>query len=114
MTSVIEIQPTVTAPAHGQAHDRADDRAQRLAQDLRAVPTHQALAVVCALVFFRPLGIAAVVSAGDVRTRLALGDVDGARRASRKALLLCCASAMVTLFFLLVVVVGAVSYSDVH
>ena len=52
MTSVVEIQPTVTAPAHGQAHDRADDRAQRQAQDLRPVPTHQALAVVCALVFF--------------------------------------------------------------
>jgi Interferon-induced transmembrane protein len=113
MTSVVEIQPTVTAPAHGQAHDRAD-RARRQAQDLRPVPTHQALAVVCALVCFAPLGIAAVVSAGNVRTRLALGDLDGARRASRTALRLCCASAMVTLFFLIVIVVGAGSYSDVH
>ena len=37
MTSVVEIQPTVAAPAHGQVHDPADDRARRQAQDLRPV-----------------------------------------------------------------------------
>src|SRR4029453_12322448 len=43
----------------------------------------EAAAVVCTLVCFAPLGIAAVVYAGNVRTRLALGDIEGARRASR-------------------------------
>lgn len=110
MTSVIELQPTATAVTRELSHERPDD----LAQDLRAVPTHQTLAVVCALVFFGPLGIAAVVSAGHVRTSLALGDVEGARRASRKTLRLCCASALATMLFLLVIALGADGYSVVH
>ncbi|WP_432877403.1 CD225/dispanin family protein [Kribbella sp. CA-245084] len=78
------------------------------------VRSHLAAAVVCTLVCFAPLGVAAVVCAGNVRTRLALGDVEGARRASRMAKCLCWASAAVTVGFLVVVVVGAGSYSDVH
>jgi hypothetical protein len=81
---------------------------------IRPVRSYQGLAVVCAMLCFRPLGVAAVVSAGNVRTRLALGDLEGARRASRRALGLCCASAAVTLFCLMVIVVGSVDYSNTH
>lgn len=102
MESLVQLPTTVAATAH-------DDLA-----DIRPVRSYQVLAVVCAMVCFRPLGVAAVVSAGNVRTRLALGDLEGARRASRRALGLCCASAAVTLFFLLVIVAGSVGYSDTH
>jgi hypothetical protein len=97
METIDQLPTAVAAPAH-------DEMAAH-----RPVQTHQALAVVCALVCFAPLGIAAVVQAGNVRTQLALGDLEGARRASRMALRLCCASAMASLFFLLVLVVGVVT-----
>ena len=60
------------------------------------------------------MGIAAVVNAGNVRTRLALGDLEGARRASRIAARLCWASALVTMVCLLVVILGADGYSAVN
>jgi hypothetical protein len=82
--------------------------------ELSRVRSHLAAAVVCALLCFAPLGVAAVVCAGNVRTRLALGDVEGARRASRMARRLCWASAAMTMGFLLLIVVGAGSYSNVH
>jgi len=82
--------------------------------ELNRVRSHLVRAVVCTLVCFAPLGVAAVVFAGNVRTRLALGDVEGARCASRTAKRLCWASLATTLTFLLVVVVGSFSYSDVH
>lgn len=82
--------------------------------ELDRVRSHLAVAVVCALVCFAPLGVAAVVYAGNVRTRLALGDIEGARRASRMAKRLCWASAAITMVFLLMIVVGAGGYSDVH
>jgi len=104
MTSVIEFQPTAAT------RERASD----LTPDLRAVPTHQTLAVVCALLCIGTPAIAAVISASNVRTRLALGDLEGARRASRKTLWLCCASAMMTMFYVLVIVLGADGYSQVH
>jgi len=110
MTSVIELQPTATAATRERSHDLAPDRAQ----DLRAVPTHQTLAVVCALVFFGPVGIAAVVQAGHVSTRLALGDLEGACRASRNTLRLCWASAMSSVFFVVVIALCADGYSSVH
>lgn len=110
MTSVIELQPTIIAAPREQPPERAHD----LAQALRAVPTHQTLAVVCALLCIGTPAIAAVVCAGNVRTRLALGDLEGARRASRKTLWLCCASAMMTMFYVLVMALGADGYSAVH
>ena len=106
MSTLLEIRPTATAATRERSHD--------LAQDQRAVPTHQTLAVVCALVFFGPLGIAAVVQAGHVRTRLALGDLEGARRASRNTLRLCWASAMASMFFVAVIALCADGYSRVH
>jgi hypothetical protein len=78
------------------------------------VRSHLAVAVVCTLVCFAPFGVAAVVCAGNVRTQLALGDVEGARRASRMASRLCWASAAMTMGFLLLIVVGAGGYSDIH
>ena len=78
------------------------------------VRCHLFPAVVCTLVCFAPLGVAAVVCAGTVRTRLALCDVEGARRASRAARRLCWASLATTLAFLLLVVVVSAGYSDVH
>jgi hypothetical protein len=105
------METTVQLPATTVAATTDDRPAVR---HVRPVRSYQALAVVCAMLCFRPLGVAAVVSAGTVRTRLALGDHEGARRASRRALGLCCASASVTLFFLLVIVLGSVGYSDTH
>ena len=102
MTSIIDQPTAVAAPASEQT------------PVMRPVQTHQVAAVVCALVCFAPIGIAAVVWAGNVRTRLAMGDVEGARAASRTALRLCWASAMMQLFFLLVLVVGVLSSPHVH
>jgi hypothetical protein len=95
--------------------DHAIPRAGRPEQTRDAeVRCHLVAAVVCALVCFAPLGVAAVVYAGNVRTRLAMGDLEGARRASRTARRLCWASLATTLAFLLVVVVGSAGYSDLH
>jgi Interferon-induced transmembrane protein len=102
MSYFVESRTAATSPSRTEA------------RELSAVRSHMVAAVVCALLCFAPFGVAAVVYAGNVRTRLALGDVEGARRASRTAKRLCWASAAVTLGFLLVVVVGAGSYSNVH
>jgi hypothetical protein len=108
MSTLLEIPPTAAT------RERPRALAHDAAQDLRAVATHQTFAVVCALVFFRPLGVAAVVQAGHVRTRVALGDLEGARRASRNTLWLCWASAMATMSFVAVIALCADGYSRVH
>jgi hypothetical protein len=102
MSYVVEQRTVATSPSRTQA------------PQLGQVRSYLAVAVVCALLCFAPLGVAAVVYAGNVRTRLALGDLAGARRASRIAKRLCWASAATTMAFLLVIVVGAGSYSSVH
>jgi hypothetical protein len=89
------------------------DRAVQNVQDVR-VRTHLVTAVLVTLFCFAPTGVAAVVWAGNVRTRLALGDIEGARRASAVARRLCWVSVAMTLGFLLVVVVGSLGYSDTH
>ena len=77
------------------------------------VRSHLVAAVLVTLFCFAPTGGAAVVWGGNVRTRLALGDVEGARQARR-----CPAPGLgqcgPTVAFLLVVVVGANDYSDTH
>ena len=78
------------------------------------VRSHLVAAVLVTLFCFAPTGVAAVVFAGIVRTRLALGDVEGARKASAMARRLVWASVAMTVTFLLVVVVGANGYSDTH
>jgi ABC-type Fe3+ transport system permease subunit len=83
-------------------------------RDPRPVRTHQVAAVLCALVCFAPLGVAAVVQAGQVRTRLALGDIEGARRSSRTTARLCWASVLVTVGCVLVLVICAGPYSETH
>ena len=110
MTSVIELQPTVTTPVPDRALGQVTDPAR----DQRPVPTHLTLAVVCALVCIGTPAIAAVICAGNVRTRLALGDLEGARRASRTTLWLCCASVLITMSYVVVIVLGADGYSRVH
>jgi len=102
MSYVVESRTAVTSPSRTRA------------PELDRVRSHLAAAVVCTLVCFAPLGVAAVVYAGNVRTRLALGDLEGARRASRMAKRLCWASAAMSIAFLLVIVVGAGGYSDIH
>ena len=78
------------------------------------VHSHLVAAVVVTVLCFAPTGVAAVVYAGNVRTRLALGDLDGARKASAMARRLVWVSVAMTVAFLLVVVVGANGYSDTH
>jgi Interferon-induced transmembrane protein len=102
MSYIVEQRTAASSPSRPQA------------PELSSVRSHLAAAVVCALLCFAPLGVAAVVYAGNVRTRLAMGDIEGARRASRMAKRLCWASVAVTLGFLLVIVVGAGGYSSVH
>ena len=102
MSYVVELRTAAAAPSRTRV------------PELGRVRSHLAAAVVCTLVCFAPLGVAAVVCAGNVRTRLALGDIEGARRASRMAKRLCWASAAVSIAFLLVIVVGAGGYSDIH
>jgi hypothetical protein len=102
MSYVVELRAAAAAPSRPRV------------PELDRVRSHLAAAVVCTVVCFAPLGVAAVVCAGNVRTRLALGDLEGARRASRMAKRLCWASAAVSMAFLLVIVVGAGGYSDIH
>ena len=102
MSYVVELRTAAVSPSRTRV------------PELVRVRSHLAAAVVCTLVCFAPLGVAAVVCAGNVRTRLALGDREGARRASRMAKRLCWASAAVTIAFLLVIVVGAGGYSALH
>jgi Interferon-induced transmembrane protein len=102
MSNIVESRTTAPAPS------------DTWPPEVDEVRSHLALAVVCTLVCFAPLGVAAVVSAGNVRTRLALGDLEGARRASRIAMRLCWASAAMTVGFLLLIVIGSAGYSDVH
>ena len=102
MSYVVELRAAAAAPSRPRV------------PELDRVRSHLAAAVVCTVVCFAPLGVAAVVCAGNVRTRLALGDLEGARRASRMAKRLCWASAAVSMCFLLVIVVGAGGYSEVH
>jgi len=78
------------------------------------VRSHLVAAIAVTLLCFAPTGVAAVVYAGNVRTRLALGDVEGARKASAMARRLVWASVALTVTFLLVVVIGAHDYSDTH
>jgi Interferon-induced transmembrane protein len=102
MSNIVELRTAATAPP--STRPPGPD----------GVRSHLVVAVVCTLVCFAPFGVAAVVYAGNVRTRLALGDVEGARRASRMAKRLCWASAAMTMGFLLLIVVGSGGYSDVH
>ena len=69
-------------------------------------------AVLCTLFGFMPLGLAAVVYAGRVKTLLAYGDAEAAKRAATTAKRLCWASVAMTLLFLLIIVVGASGYSS--
>ena len=71
-------------------------------------------AALCALFCCAPLGVAAVVHAGHVRTRLAIGNLDGARESSRTTARLCWASVLVTVGCLLVLVTCAGPYSETH
>jgi hypothetical protein len=102
MSYVVEARIAATSPSRTRA------------PEMDQVRSHLAAAVVCALVCSAPLRVATVVYAGNVRTRLALGEIEGARRASRIAKRLCWASAAMTIAFLLVIVVGAGGYSNIH
>ena len=95
---------TTSAPVTGATEPVRDVR----------VRSHLVAAVAVTLLCFAPTGVAAVVYAGNVRTRLALGDVEGARKASAMARRLVWASVTMTVAFLLVVIVGANGYSDTH
>ena len=108
MSTLLQTQPTTTG------HNPVSDRAHDVAPDLRAVPNHRTLAVVCALLCFSPFGVAAVVQAGHVETRLALRDLAGARRASRTVVRLCWASAMSSMSFLAMIAMCAQGYSSVR
>ncbi|MET0710952.1 MAG: CD225/dispanin family protein, partial [Jiangellaceae bacterium] len=57
MSYVVEQRIAATSPSHTRA------------PELDRVRSHLAAAVVCTLVCFAPLGVAAVVYAGNVRTR---------------------------------------------
>jgi len=53
--------------------------------NVERVPSHMAWAIITLILCFWPTGIAAVVYASRVGDRLAIGDIAGAREASRKA-----------------------------
>ncbi len=69
------------------------------------IPSYLGWAVAVLILFFWPTGIAAVVYAARVNSRLALGDVAGAQEASRKAKMWCWVSFIVAI---VVVVLGIV------
>ena len=62
MSTILE----TLSPAPVAGRDPAADRVADRTPDLRAVPTHRPLAVVCARGCVAPHGVAAVVQAGPV------------------------------------------------
>jgi hypothetical protein len=64
-------------------------------QSAPPIPNHMVWAVVSALLFFLPTGIAAIVYASQVKTKLATGDVVGAVHDSTLAKRLCIISMVV-------------------
>ena len=78
MSTLLQIQPTTTGATW------STDRAHDVAPDLRAVPNHRTLAVVCALLCFFPLRRGRRRAAPAMSRRASpCGDLAGARRASR-------------------------------
>jgi hypothetical protein len=53
------------------------------------VPNHMLFAVLVTMFCFLPTGIAAIVSSARVNNKLAVGDIEGARRASKNAQMWC-------------------------
>ncbi|MFQ5505607.1 MAG: CD225/dispanin family protein [Planctomycetota bacterium] len=49
------------------------------------IPTHLGMAILTTLLCFPPLGIVAIVFSAKVNSRIAAGDIEGAREASRSA-----------------------------
>jgi hypothetical protein len=74
-----QYQPTYQAPQYGAKPYGAVPR----------VSSYMGWAIAVLILFFWPTGIAAVVNASRVSSRLAVGDVAGAQEASRKAKMWC-------------------------
>jgi hypothetical protein len=84
-------------------------------QPAPAIPNHMAWAVVSALLFFLPTGIAAIVYASQVKTKLAVGDVMGALHDSTLAKRLCIismAAGVVIIALWLIASLSASSYYE--
>jgi len=81
------------------------------------VPNHLALAILVTIFCCLPFGIPAIVFASQVNSKLAAGDVEGAKYSSRKAKNWCIASICcvlaIFLIYVLAFVIGAVGTADV-
>ncbi len=66
------------------------------------VPTYLVQAIICTLLCCVPFGIVAIVFASQVNTKLAAGDLEGAKAASQKAKMWCWVSFGVGIVFMLI------------
>jgi Interferon-induced transmembrane protein len=62
------------------------------------VPNYMLFAVLVTILCFLPTGIIAIIDASQVNSRLALGDIAGAKRASKNAQMWCLISLGIGLF----------------
>jgi hypothetical protein len=76
------------------------------------VQNYMVPAVLVTLFCFLPTGIAAIVFASQVSSKLTMGDYQGAQAAANKAKILSIVSAGVGLLFLLIIVVASASSSS--
>jgi hypothetical protein len=76
------------------------------------VPNYLVWAILVTLLCFLPTGIAAIVYASQVNTKLSAGDVAGAREASDKAKMWTIISAVIGVLLAVIVIAGTAGIRD--
>jgi hypothetical protein len=76
------------------------------------VPNYLVWAILVTLLCFLPTGIAAIVYASQVNTKLSAGDVAGAREASNKAKMWTIISAVIGVLLAVIVIAGTAGSRD--
>jgi hypothetical protein len=76
------------------------------------VPNYLVWAILVTLLCFLPTGIAAIVYASQVNTKLSAGDVAGAREASDKAKMWTIISAVIGVLLAVIVIAGTAGSRD--
>ncbi|MDQ4107293.1 MAG: CD225/dispanin family protein [Actinomycetota bacterium] len=76
------------------------------------VPNYLVWAILVTLFCFLPTGIAAIVYASQVNTKLSAGDVAGAREASNKAKMWAIISAVIGVLLAMIVIAGTAGSRD--
>ncbi len=70
------------------------------------IPSYMGWAIAVLILCFWPTGIAAVVHASRVNSRLALGDIAGAQESSRKAKMWCWITFAIAVIWVIIAVIA--------